>query len=102
MYQNLAFGFSIKYLKNMTISQRLENSISNTPEHLVSFRIPLDKPTRERIAMDISIIPETNFLGQQYSLDQTVRNWLMNNYSGNNTMVINKMKGMLNGFSAYK
>jgi hypothetical protein len=100
-YQNLALGFSIKYLKNMTIIQR-QNGSGNTLTHFVSLRIPLDKPFKEHITAVISIMPVTNFLGQQYSLDQTVRNALMNYYSGNDTVVTNKTKGLLNGFPAYK
>jgi hypothetical protein len=102
MYPNLALGFSIKYLNNMTINQGLQNSTSNTPNHFVSFNVPLDKPFKEYLAIVISVIPETNFLGQQRSLDQTLRNWLMNYYSGNDTVVTNKTKGILNGFPAYK
>jgi hypothetical protein len=102
LYQNLALGFSVKYLKNMTINQGLRNSTTNTPEHIVRFQIPLNKPYSEHMTVDVSVIPETNFLAQQYSLDQTVRNWLMNYYSGNNTIVTNKTKGILNGFPAYK
>jgi hypothetical protein len=101
-YQNLALGFSIKYLKNMTINQGLVNSTANTPDHNIRFQIPLDNPFKEHLTMVISIIPETNFLGQQGNLDQVLSNWLMNYYSGNNTVVTNKTKGLLNGFPAYK
>lgn len=83
-------------------NQRLVNSTANTPDHIVRLQIPLDKPYSEHITVDISVIPETNFLGQQLNLDQNVGNWLMNGYSGNNTIMINKIKGMLNGFPAYK
>jgi hypothetical protein len=101
MYQNLALGFSIKYLKNMTFAQK-QNGSGNTLIHVVGFRIPLGKPFKEHLLIVISVIPETNFLGQQYSLDQTVRNELMNYYSGNDTVVTNKTKSILNGFPAYK
>jgi hypothetical protein len=101
IYPNLALGFSIKYLKNMTITQT-QNSSGNTLIHAVTIRIPLGKPFKEHLSMKISVIPETNFLGQQYSLDQTVRNDLMNYLSGNDTVVTNKTKGILNGFPAYK
>jgi hypothetical protein len=101
-YQNLALGFSIEYPKNMTISERLQNGSFNTLVHVVSFHVPLDKPFKEHIAMEISISPETNFLGQQYSLDQTVRNLLTACCIKDNITVINKIKGMLNGIPAYK
>jgi hypothetical protein len=101
-YQNIALGFSIKYLKNMTITQ-LQNGSGNTLIHYVSFHTHIrDKLFKEHIAILITIIPETNFLGQQYNLDQTVRNALMNYYSGNDTVVTNKTKGILNGLPAYK
>jgi hypothetical protein len=101
-YQNLALGFNIKYLKNMTISERLQNGSFNTLVHVVSFHLPLDRPFKEHILMEISIIPETNFLGQQYGLDQTVRNLLTDCCVKDNTTVISKIKGMLNGIPAYK
>jgi hypothetical protein len=101
-YQNLGLGFSIKYLKNMTISERLQNNSFNTLVHVVSFHIPLDKPFKEHLAMQISILPEINFLGQQYSLDQTVSNLLAACCVKDNTTVTNKIRGMLNGIPAYK
>jgi hypothetical protein len=100
-YQNLALGFSIKYLKNMTIT-RTQNGSGNTLIHFVSFHIPLDTPFKKHLAMVVSVMPETNFLGQPFNLDQTLRNVLMNYYSGNDTVVTNKTKGLLNGFPAYK
>lgn len=54
-YQNLALGFSIKYLKNMTINQRLVNSTANTPDHIVRFQIPLNSPYNEHMTVDISV-----------------------------------------------
>jgi hypothetical protein len=96
-YHNLALGFSIKYLKNMTISERLNNT-----QNIVTFKTPHGKPIRESITMFITVIPETNFLGQQYNLDQTVRNVLAACCVGNNITVTNKVKGMLNGIPAYK
>jgi hypothetical protein len=101
-YQNLALGFNIKYLKNMTINQASVNTTANTVYHTVRFQIPLNKPYNEHMTVDISVIPETNFLAQQYSLDQTIKNSLMNYYSGNDTIVTSKTKGTLNGFPAYK
>src|SRR5947209_17679486 len=41
-------------------------------------------------------------LGQQGNLGEVLGNWLMNYYSGNNTIVTSKTKGMLDGFPAYK
>ncbi|MGB7956159.1 MAG: hypothetical protein WCF23_19470 [Candidatus Nitrosopolaris sp.] len=101
MYPNLALGFSIKYLKNMTITQT-QNGSGNTLIHSVTSHIPLEKPFKEYLAIVVSVMPETNFLGQQNSLDQTVRNNLMNYLSGNDTVVTNKTKGILNGFPGYK
>jgi hypothetical protein len=69
IYQNLALGFSIKYLKNMTINQGLVNRTANTPDYIVRFQTPLGKPYSEHIAMMVSVIPETNFLGQPYNLN---------------------------------
>jgi hypothetical protein len=102
IYQNLALGFNIKYIKNMTINQGLVNSTGNAPDHFVRFQIPITSPFKEHLRMIISVIPETNFLGQQSNLDQVLGNWLMNYYSANNTIVTNKTKGILNGFPAYK
>jgi hypothetical protein len=96
-YQNLALGFNIKYLKNMTVSERLNNT-----QNIVIFKTPNGKPIREGITMFITVIPETNFLGQQYSLDQTVSNALATCCVGDNVTVTNKVKGMLNGIPAYK
>jgi len=86
----------------MTISERLQNGSFNTLVHVVSFHVPLDKPFKEHISMEISILPETNFLGLQYSLDQTVSNLLTACCVKDNTTVINKIKGMLNGIPAYR
>jgi hypothetical protein len=86
----------------MTINQGLANSTGNAPDHFVRFQIPLGTPFKEHLRMLISIIPETNFIGQQGNLDQVLGNWLMNYYSGNNTIVTNKTKSILNGFPAYK
>jgi hypothetical protein len=102
MYQNLALGFNIKYLKNMTINQGFVNSTANTPDHFVRFQIPVVTPFKDHLSMIISVIPETGFLGVPYNLDQAVTHLLMNSYSGNNTIVTNKTKGILNGFPAYK
>lgn len=47
MNQNLALGFSIKYLKNMTINQGFVNSTANTPDHFVRFQIPVVTPFKD-------------------------------------------------------
>jgi hypothetical protein len=73
IYQNLALGFTIKYMKNMTINQELANSTGTAPDHFVRFRMPLVTPFKEHLSMIISIIPETNFLGQQGNLDHTLQ-----------------------------
>jgi hypothetical protein len=86
IYRNLALGFNIKYIKNMTISERLNNT-----QNIVTFKTPYGKPSREFMILVVTVIPEINFLGQQYNLDQTVR------YALAACCV-----GTLNGIPAYK
>lgn len=81
----------------MTISERLNNT-----HDIVTFKTPYGKPSREYIILVVTVIPEINFLGQQYNLDQTVRYALTACCVGNNVTVVNKVKGTLNGIPAYK
>jgi hypothetical protein len=87
---------------DLIVFTKSQNSSGNTLIHVVGFRIPLDKPFKERLAIVVSVMPETNFLGQQYNLDQTVRNVLAAGCVGNNITVIDKVKGTLSGLPAYK
>jgi PsbP-like protein len=102
-YQNLGLGFSIKYFKNMTISEQTDNRSAFATSHKLAFTSPhpLDfKGLPHLRDIRILVVPSTGAFGIPMSLDDAARQILLT-LVGNIT-ITSKTKGNLNGLPAYE
>jgi hypothetical protein len=105
-YQNLGSGFSIKYLKNMTVSEKTDNSSAFRIVHSINFANPHKgtpnfKGIPHILRTSILVTTATGILGLPTTLDEITKQVLLAS-ANNSTTITGKTKGSLNGFPAYK
>jgi len=107
IYQNLGSGFSIKYLKNMTVSEKTDNSSAFRIVHNIDFANPHKgsvnfKGLPHITHITIIVTTATGILGLPTTLDEITKLALLAITADNSTMITGKTKGSLNGLPAYK
>jgi len=105
-YQNLGLGFSIKYFKNMTVSEQTDNRSAFRTTHLIYFYNPHVgsgnfKNIPHLIRIQVMVTTATGTFGIPLSLDDAARQ-VMLSLINNSTTIISKTKGSLNSLPAYK
>lgn len=106
-YQNLGLGFSMKYLKNMTIFEQTDNRSAFSTSHKILFTSPhIGSSNFKGIPhlRDIRVLvtPATGAFGIPMSLDDGARQIMLGLAADNSTTITSKTKGSLNSLPAHK
>jgi hypothetical protein len=102
VYQNLGLGFNMKYLKNMTVSEKRDNSSAFRTARSVDFSVSVGNSKIPLLAAGVLVTQATGMLGIPIGLDDVASQVMLAAVDSGNTTVVSKVKGSLNGLPAYR